>query len=554
MKISTRAAAVITTLLIVASGSGRAEEVTAFINVNVIPMTGETILEDHTVIIANGLIRSVGPSASITVPPGAGIIDGGGAYLMPGLADMHTHLDAHDNNPAHLVLYLAHGITTVRSFDGTRLNLEWRKGTADGTLTGPAILTNGPVLMGLHGSERGRDRVVKAFRFAILLLPLGLGIAVFIISLIIRRIAAGKGVAPPRRKRSLPALIASFVALFVVGLLLSWFRIIPFMTVGRFLISPHYFVVENASQARAEVRRQKKAGYDFLKIYDFLEEESYCAAVDEAKRIGFFVSGHIPNQIPLEIIATSGQAEIAHINELQSYFWIGYNRGIDIDPDIKNKEYPYDFDLIPPTVTLLRENGISVVSTIVEKEIMCLLIEDTETILAGPEYRLVPRHLVQRWKTRGRNVTSCRNQGPYRRNHMMPFLAELTRALYEGGVTITLGGAVSNEGVIPGYHYLSQFELLADAGIPAYDLLEMATKNAGMIVGRMGRDANFGTVEAGRRADLLLLAGDPLDDINNIKDQIGVMSQGRWLAREELDRMVEELAGEYQIEYPEDKL
>jgi imidazolonepropionase-like amidohydrolase len=131
---------------------------------------------------------------------------------------------------------------------------------------------------------------------------------------------------------------------------------------------------------------------------------------------------------------------------------------------------------------------------------------------------------------------------------MMPFIADLTLALHEKDVMITLGGAVSNEGVIPGYHYILQFELLEEAGFAPRALLEMATKNAGIIVDRMGRDGNFGTVEPGRRADLLLLGSNPLEDIGNIRDQLGVMARGRWFTREELDGMVERLAADYRIE------
>ncbi len=531
------------------AGHARADETVAFVNVNVIPMNGELLLEDHTVLVENGLISMIGPSTATPVPDGATIIDGAGAFLIPGLADMHTHLDVHDTDPRQLLLYLAHGITTVRSFDGTSLNLEWRKGTSDGTLEGPTILTNGPVLMGLSGRERGRDRIVRLFRIAVTLFPLAIGISVWLLLVLIDRVDARRGRA--RRIRGIfrvPVLAGSTAALLLIGLALSHFRVIPFMTVGRYVIMPHYFVAENGSQARAQVRSLKESGYDFIKMYDFIDKETYLSAVDEANRIGIYVTGHLPDQVPLETVATSGQAELGHVSELQSHFWFGYGDSDENRRGTRKKEYPYDYTIMDETVRLLRDNDISAVSTIVEKEIICRLIEDTGTVLDGDEYRLVPPGLVEMWRTQGRNVTSCRNEGPWRRNEMMPFLTELTLALHEGDVMLTLGGAVSNEGVIPGYHYIHQFEILAEAGFAPYDLLEMATKNAGVIVDRMDRDGNFGTIEKGRRADLLLLAGNPLDDISNIGDQIGVMARGRWFTREELDRGVERLVEDYRIE------
>ena len=98
---------------------------TAFVNVNVIPMTTEAVLENKTVLVEGDRITALGPAAEVTVPAGAEIIDGNGAYLMPGLADMHTHL-AFDPDPAFLRLYLAQGVTTIRNLSGLPMHLEWR--------------------------------------------------------------------------------------------------------------------------------------------------------------------------------------------------------------------------------------------------------------------------------------------------------------------------------------------------------------------------------------------------------------------------------------------
>lgn len=81
-------------------------------------MDTERVLENQTVIAEGDRITAIGPVDEATVPDGVEIVEGNGAYLMPGLADMHMHLQLRDPDPGHLVLYLAEGTTTVRSFNG----------------------------------------------------------------------------------------------------------------------------------------------------------------------------------------------------------------------------------------------------------------------------------------------------------------------------------------------------------------------------------------------------------------------------------------------------
>ncbi|HEU4523031.1 MAG TPA: hypothetical protein VFT12_13570, partial [Thermoanaerobaculia bacterium] len=120
----------------------------AFVNVNLIPMTRELgVVRNQTVIVRDGRIAEAGPASAIAVPPGAEVIDGRDKYLMPGLADMHVHLEYFET-PAMLTLFPSNGVTFVRSMDGRPRILEWRDAIARGELAGPTILTAGPLLDG----------------------------------------------------------------------------------------------------------------------------------------------------------------------------------------------------------------------------------------------------------------------------------------------------------------------------------------------------------------------------------------------------------------------
>lgn len=119
----------------------------ALVGVDVISMTERGLLSNQTVLVRAGLIASMGPAAQTAVPPDALAIDGTGRVLMPGLADLHVHLE-HFDDPAVLALLVAQGVTTVRNMDGRPYLLDWRDRVASGDLLGPRIVTAGPILDG----------------------------------------------------------------------------------------------------------------------------------------------------------------------------------------------------------------------------------------------------------------------------------------------------------------------------------------------------------------------------------------------------------------------
>src|SRR5688572_10020632 len=88
----------------------------AFVGVTVVGMTLDAVpgRPDQTVVVQEGQIMAVGARGAVVVPPGALKIDGAGKYLMPGLADMHVHLEYFED-PTVLQLFLANGVTTVRN-------------------------------------------------------------------------------------------------------------------------------------------------------------------------------------------------------------------------------------------------------------------------------------------------------------------------------------------------------------------------------------------------------------------------------------------------------
>src|SRR5690625_1167062 len=140
----------------------------AFVNVNVIPMTEETVLENQTVVVNNGRIEAVGASEGVEIPEGAEEIDGTDRYLMPGLAEMHGHIPG-DDNPQYtedvLFLYLSNGVSLVRNMAGHPSHLELRDRLATNELAGPTIYAASPWLSSDNvPSPEEASEVVQRFK------------------------------------------------------------------------------------------------------------------------------------------------------------------------------------------------------------------------------------------------------------------------------------------------------------------------------------------------------------------------------------------------------
>ena len=128
-------------------GCGEPEKITAFKNTNLVPMTDEKIIENQTVLVKGDRIFKIGPANQVEIPPDAKVIEGQGAYLLPGLADMHAHLAG--GWPLHpLDLYLANGVTAVRDLDGRDFMLQWRDKIKTGQRSGPTIYVSAPTIRG----------------------------------------------------------------------------------------------------------------------------------------------------------------------------------------------------------------------------------------------------------------------------------------------------------------------------------------------------------------------------------------------------------------------
>ena len=430
---------------------------TAFVGVTVLPMSRSTPqLADYTVIVTGDRITRVGPRASTPVPDGARLIDGSGKYLMPGLADMHVHLE-YTEDPAILAMFLANGVTTVRNMDGRPFIVEWKKRIASGALLGPAIHTAGPLLDG----------------------------------------------DPPLR--------------------------------------PDNTVVRSASDARAAVLAQHAAGYDFIKVYTNLSTDAYRAVLSTARERGLKVAGHVPRTVAWDEALTGGQDTFEHLSD--------YDDVLEADDSPSKGRYtwfkrflamPLDAAKLAAVARRQSQSSTWTVPTLVQADREIARPAQVQTWLAGPEASLIPAEARAFWRQQVARSTGRMGDEDWAviAKGSANRLA-VVRALHKAGVHLLAGTDTPNPFVVPGFSLPEELTNLTRAGLTPLEALATSTREAAVF---LGQSDEWGSVEAGKRSDLVLLDSNPLEDIANVRAISGVMVRGRWLPAADLKGALKTLA------------
>jgi imidazolonepropionase-like amidohydrolase len=150
-----------------------------------------------------------------------------------------------------------------------------------------------------------------------------------------------------------------------------------------------------------------------------------------------------------------------------------------------------------------------------------------------------PAQTVQQWTQQVVGFRDGVAAGNIDTEAYMAFRSDLIRRLHAAGVPFLLGADAPQIFNVPGFGTLFELETMVDAGLSPYAALESGTRNPAIF---LGLESAFGTVEVGRRADLLLLDANPLADISNVRRRAGVIVAGRWLPASELDAWLREYA------------
>ena len=404
-------------------------ESVAFTNVNVVPMDAERILTNQTVLIEQGRIRRLGPVDQTPVPSGVTTVDGGGKYLMPGLAEMHGHMPGGEVEEMVMFLYVANGVTTVRGMLGQDGHLALRRRANSGEIVAPTLYMAGP-------SFNGNS-------------------------------------------------------------------------------------VSSPEQAAQKVRDQKAQGWDLLKIHPGLTVPQYDAMAVTAHEVGIRFGGHVPADVGLEHAIEMGQETFDHLDGFIEY--------------LNAFDEPVDRLKLGELVAMVRQADAWVVPTMVLWDVGIIGRGDGRTMADYPEMRYWPKRTIPRvvegvegWLGRHAVQAREREADPEMADLWANNRLEVLKALSDGGVGVLLGTDSPQVFSVPGFSLHREMQAMADAGMSPYEILASGTRAVGEY---FRRSDTFGTVAVGRRADLILLNSNPLDDVGNVADRVGVMVRGRWFSQ-----------------------
>ena len=546
----------------------------AFTHVTVIPMDHEGVAPDRTVLVRGGRIVAVGSGSQVEVPSDAMVIDGTGQYLVPGLTDAHVHLSGTPLMPTRedfgdAPMYLAYGVTTVVNLSGSPEILEWRTRVAAGTLLGPTIYTAGPFvneprvntpddverdirsqaqfgydlikfhellrtttglsrpayhrmadtarrigvpLVGHSPTNLGLDDMLQARQAVahmgmvgnLFFLPFTAHPTVLVVTAIASVMLIGMSLASAvtalGRRFSKPSPERP-----AIGAVRRLIAIIALATAGAFVCALAYV----------------PGGPSFDSVFLRLAFTALAAVVAVATLMTARVAVRL---LPDAAASTFAKAH-ALLAVASAVALTGVLLAFWVPVSWRSSEGGID-----GVAKRVHDAGIVVQST--------LIVYDTfstsgrTALIDDPAHRFLMPSLREAWRGESRNGIPL--------NRLTSFNQKVAGVLHRHGVPIMAGtDAMGLPLVAPGSSLHRELELLSASGLSPYEVIRSATVVPAAF---LGRAAEFGTITAGKRADLLLVAGNPLHSLEVLKRPRGVMVRGRWLPRQRLDELLESLA------------
>ena len=437
-------------------------DVTVVENVNVIVGDGTELRRNQSVVIAEDRIVAVENASSYRKPAGATVLDGSGKYLVPGFIDTHVHV--------------ALGPVKGRFENGFPV-LSVEPSAELTTVTMEMLLE--------YGVTTARDPG---------------GVAAMTVGARDRQ-AAGELQGP---------------RLQVAGDLIDLSRFENLVA-----------TVENGEDVEAEIERQSEIGVDWIKLYTSLSPDLVEVAIAAAHQHDLKVTGHLDATTWTEA-AEAGIDSLVHIipgserllpaaardayarERMLSLFMLRWFELADYDsPEIRRM------------INALVENDVSLDPTLVLFHAMSQ--GDNDRYRRNPALSSMPEEMVMNWSTLFNFNIGWSQEEFEAARRAWPLVLEFTKLLHDQGVMLTAGTDANNPWVVPGDSFHTELSLLSSAGIAELDIMTIATLNGARL---LGLEDEIGTVEAGKKADLVLLNANPLDRIENTRSIEWVMQSG----------------------------
>ncbi|MEQ9089475.1 MAG: amidohydrolase family protein [Balneola sp.] len=288
--------------------------------------------------------------------------------------------------------------------------------------------------------------------------------------------------------------------------------------------------IGSVEEAASKVRQQKEEGWDLLKIHPGLTLEEYDAMAQTANEIGITFGGHIPSDVGIIHAIEMGQETIDHMDGYVAY--LDSYTGKELDQKIHE------------LIALTKENNVWVVPTQALWETI-LGAADYDALREYDELKYIPKNLVSGYNAWTKRLLNNSNFNLENAREHATLRQRLLSEMNKSGVKILMGTDAPQLYSVPGFSIHRELKVMSEAGMSPYEILVTGTKNVGEY---FSHKDNFGTIEVGQRADLILLDNNPLDDISNLRQNSGVMVAGRWLSRSFIDEKLADIEASYEVE------
>lgn len=294
---------------------------------------------------------------------------------------------------------------------------------------------------------------------------------------------------------------------------------------------PQTLALRSPDDGRRVVDSLRAAGVDFIKVYGVLPKDILQAIAERARAVGLPFAGHLSGSVTLEEAAALGQRSVEHANALDGSAFDGAKVPAGRPP--AELFATFDSARLARATDALARRAMWLDPTLVALRSLAFPIDSVgpdASRLAG----YTPKHVRQVWSDRlaGMHGSPEATAGWVRRQ---AFWEHGVRAAGRSKVRLLVGSDAWNPNVMPGFGLHREMELLVLQGLTPLVVLRAASYGAAEY---LGATDSLGTVAQGKLADLVVLDGDPLQAIGNVRRIHAVVADGRLLVRRDLDELL----------------
>jgi hypothetical protein len=304
---------------------------------------------------------------------------------------------------------------------------------------------------------------------------------------------------------------------------------------------PKFFKAVTAEDGRELARYFKQRGVDFIKVYNGISREAFFALAEEARTLNLPFAGHEPNGISAIDISNAGQRSIEHSRIFLLNCFSGADsmrqRLLQIPATALRRRMVdgYDPAICAEVFRTFARNRTYITPTHGTRKMDAFA--DDSAYRHDPRLKYVPMIQQAGWNLDAFRMIASDSSRAGRKAFMDFYTKglELTAAAYRAGVPVMVGTDANDSFVYPGFSVLDELDELVKAGLTPAQALDAATRTGAEF---LGRTSEFGSVQAGHAADLILLDANPLADIRNTRRINAVVLNGRYLDRAALDSLL----------------